>query len=91
MVDHLCALGANLGHGPPRPKESERFIKAAAWAAKMRPAGHEGGLQVAGSVAYQQAALSFQDHDEKSGIQPSYGLGVPGQAGFGSLFGLRVL
>ena len=28
VVDHLCALGACLGHGPPQPKETERFSKA---------------------------------------------------------------
>ena len=61
VVDHLCALGACLGHGPPQPKETERFSKAMACAAKIRAAPVSAYVRsfVASSAAAMKAAYGW--------------------------------
>ena len=61
VVDHLCALGAHLGHGPPQPKETERFSKAMACAAKIRAAPVAAHVRsfVASSAAAMKAAYGW--------------------------------
>ena len=61
VVDHLCALGAYLGHGLPQPKETERFSKAMACAAKIRaaPASAYVRIFVASSAAAMKAAYGW--------------------------------
>ena len=61
VVAHLCALGAHLGHGPPQPKETERFSKAKDCAAKVRAAPVSASVRafVASSAAAMKAAYGW--------------------------------
>lgn len=61
VVAHLCALGAHLGHGLPQPKETERFSKAKACAAKVRAAPVPASVRtfVASSAAAMKAAYAW--------------------------------